>query len=94
MYGVWAYDMINVLKIQKRSPLLFPCRGLVCSPAEKRLGLDFIRIFAYLTEKKTISMKKFRQTGGQTLYLPFLRWLHRFERPAGVPYTVDWTDRI
>ena len=26
--------------------------------------------------------------------LPFLRWLHRFERPGGIPYKPVWADRI
>lgn len=38
--------------------------------------------------------EKFRQSGGRTLCLPFLRWLHRFQRPLGVPYKISWEDRI
>ena len=26
--------------------------------------------------------------------LPFLRWLHRFQRPMGLPYANRWEDRI
>ncbi|MDQ6698730.1 MAG: hypothetical protein M3Z36_00935, partial [Acidobacteriota bacterium] len=26
--------------------------------------------------------------------LPFLRWLHRFERPMGIPYRPGWKERI
>jgi hypothetical protein len=38
--------------------------------------------------------EKFRQRGGRTLCLPFLRWLHRFGRPLGAPYSNRWEDRI
>lgn len=38
--------------------------------------------------------EKFRRNGGRTLCLPFLRWLHRFARPMGVPYANRWDDRI
>ena len=38
--------------------------------------------------------EKIRQRGGRTLCLPFLRWLHRFERPMGVPYRNAWEDRV
>jgi hypothetical protein len=38
--------------------------------------------------------EKFRQAGGRTLCLPFLRWLHRFQRPLGVPYSNRWEDRV
>jgi hypothetical protein len=38
--------------------------------------------------------EKFRQRGGRTLCLPFLRWMHRFNRPMGVPYANRWEDRV
>jgi hypothetical protein len=38
--------------------------------------------------------EKFRQRGATTLCLPFLRWLHRFERPFGALYETRWDDRI
>ena len=37
---------------------------------------------------------KFRKLGNTTLCLPFLRWLHRFGRPMGVPYPNRWEDRL
>lgn len=37
---------------------------------------------------------KIRRNGGKVICLPFLRWLHRFRRPNGVPYKMDWKDRI
>ena len=38
--------------------------------------------------------EKFRQRGGRTLCLPFLRWMHRFNRPMGIPYRNVWQDRF
>ncbi len=38
--------------------------------------------------------EKFRQHGGRTLCLPFLRWVHRFDRPMGIPYNNVWEDRV
>jgi hypothetical protein len=38
--------------------------------------------------------EKFRQAGGRTLCLPFLRWMHRFGRPLGITYPNIWEDRI
>ncbi len=38
--------------------------------------------------------QKFRNRGQRCLCLPWLRWVHRFGRPDGVPYPVDWRDRI
>ena len=36
----------------------------------------------------------FKQLGRTTLCLPFLRWLHRFGRPAGPPYPVTRRNKI
>lgn len=38
--------------------------------------------------------EKIRRAGGRNLCLPFLRWMHRFERPMGIPYQPSWTDRV
>lgn len=38
--------------------------------------------------------EKVRRRGGRTLCLPFLRWVHRFGRPMGVPYPNNFEDRI
>jgi hypothetical protein len=38
--------------------------------------------------------EKFRQAGRKAMCLPFLRWVHRFGRPDGIPYKPVWEDRI
>ncbi|WP_101897460.1 glycosyltransferase family A protein [Embleya scabrispora] len=38
--------------------------------------------------------EKIRRNGGRTVCLPALRWLHRFERPSGVPYRLAWEDHL
>ena len=38
--------------------------------------------------------KKYEMNGKKTLCLPFMRWLHRFERPDGLPYVNDLKDRF
>jgi hypothetical protein len=35
-----------------------------------------------------------RRLGGRTLCLPFLRWVHRFDRPLGSPYLNRWEDCV
>jgi hypothetical protein len=32
--------------------------------------------------------------GKKTLCLPFLRWMHRFGRPSGVPYPISLKNKI
>ncbi|HEV2311073.1 MAG TPA: glycosyltransferase family 25 protein, partial [Acidimicrobiia bacterium] len=34
------------------------------------------------------------QRGRRTLCLPFLRWVHRFDRPGGTQYPNQWEDRV
>ncbi len=38
--------------------------------------------------------EKIRRAGGNTLCLPFLRWMHRFQRPLGAPYSPTWEDKV
>ena len=41
-----------------------------------------------------VLQQKFRQAGHQTLCLPYLKWLHRFGRPRGVPYRLQRLDKL
>jgi hypothetical protein len=65
---------------------LFACRRLAW-PGFNRRFRGFGGEEGYLHEK-------FRQAGGRSLCLPFLRWIHRFNRPMGIPYTNTWDDRL
>jgi hypothetical protein len=38
--------------------------------------------------------EKFRKAGGKTVCLPTLQYIHRFNRPTGIPYRQNWEDRI
>lgn len=38
--------------------------------------------------------EKVRRAGGRVVCLPAYRWLHRFDRPRGVPYPLQLDDRI
>lgn len=38
--------------------------------------------------------EKIRKAGGKAWCLPFLKWLHRFGRPDGVPYVLTRVDKI
>ena len=37
---------------------------------------------------------KYRQNGRKAICLPFLRWLHRFQRPDGVNYTLSLDNKV
>jgi hypothetical protein len=38
--------------------------------------------------------EKFRQAGGRCLCLPWLRWTHRFGRPAGIGYSLTVGEKL
>ena len=38
--------------------------------------------------------EKYRQAGRKTVCLPFLKWLHRFERPNGVKYPLTLDNKL
>lgn len=38
--------------------------------------------------------EKYRQAGRKTMCLPFLKWVHRFDRPAGVKYPLTIENKV
>lgn len=92
MYGVWGSDQrandpaAPPFEIGLQGLGVFACRKAAWPGLNPRLR-GFGGEEGYLHEK-------FRRAGGRALCLPFLRWLHRFGRPMGVPYVNTWEDRI
>jgi hypothetical protein len=92
MYGVWGSDRRAAdpaappFEITMHGLGGFACRKAAWPGLNPRLR-GFGGEEGYLHEK-------FRRAGGRALCLPFLRWVHRFGRPAGVPYRNSWEDRI
>jgi hypothetical protein len=92
MWGIWGYD--------KRGddvdgpPFNIPAHGMGLFACRKDAWLGFNKGFRGFGGEECYIHEKFRQAGRNTLCLPFLRWLHRFPRPAGLPYPIRWEDRI
>ncbi|MEM7582606.1 MAG: glycosyltransferase [Acidobacteriota bacterium] len=92
MYGVWATDDRGLdvdappFEIPMQGLGLFACRTEAWPGLNPRLR-GFGGEEGYLHEK-------FRRSGGRALCLPFLRWIHRFQRPGGIPFANLWEDRI
>ncbi len=92
MYGVWGSDpradnpAAAPFEIGLQGLGVFACRKAAWPGLNPRLR-GFGGEEGYLHEK-------FRRAGGRALCLPFLRWIHRFGRPMGVPYANTWEDRI
>ncbi len=92
MYGIWAYDERG--RDKDNPPFEIPMQGLGLFGCRRQAWLGFNKHFRGFGGEEGYIHEKFRQAGRRTLCLPFLRWLHRFERPNGVPYRLKWEDRI
>lgn len=91
MYGVWGQtEGVST----DCPPFQIPMQGLgvFCCRKDAWPGLN--PRFAGFGGEEGYLHEKFRRAGGKVLCLPFLQWVHRFERPHGVPYRINWPDRI
>ena len=92
MYGVWGYD--QRAELVDAEPFDIPMQGLGLFACRKQAWPGFNENFRGFGGEEGYIHEKFRQAGGNTLCLPFLRWMHRFARPMGIPYPINWQDRV
>jgi hypothetical protein len=92
MYGAWAHDERG--DDPEAEPFDIPMQGLGLFACRRNSWPSFNRDFHGFGGEEGYIHGKFRRAGGRTLCLPFLRWIHRFGRPGGVPYAIRWEDRI
>ncbi len=92
MYGRFAYDPAG--DDPDGPPFDIPMQGLGVFACRRTAWVGFNPAFRGFGGEEGYLHEKFRQAGGRTLCLPFLRWLHRFGRPLGVPYPINWHDRF
>lgn len=92
MYGYWDSDARG--HDPESPPFEIPMQGLGLFACRRAAWPGFSRRFRGFGGEEGYIHEKFRRNGGKVLCLPFLRWLHRFARPTGVPYRLIWDDRI
>ena len=92
MYGTWGAD--ERAEQLDNPPFDIPMQGLGTFACAKAAWQGFNPEFSGFGGEEGYIHEKFRQAGARTLCLPFLRWLHRFHRPMGTRYEVNWEDRI
>jgi hypothetical protein len=86
MWGVWGADPrgqdpeSEPFEVQMQGMGLFSCR--------KSAWPGFNPNFRGFGGEEGYIHEKFRRSGRRCLCLPWLRWIHRFGRPRGVPYPV------
>ncbi len=92
MYGTWGLD--DRARDRDSEPFEIPMQGLGVFACRKDAWLGFNPKFRGFGAEEGYIHEKFRQAGRRTLCLPFLRWVHRFGRPAGTRYANLWKERI
>ncbi len=92
MYGVWATDDRGL--DPEGEPFEIPMQGLGLFACRRDSWQGFNPRFLGFGGEEGYIHEKFRRAGHRTLCLPFLRWLHRFARPAGQIYPNSWNDRV
>jgi len=92
MFGTWGTD--PRASDPDSEPFEIPMQGLGLFACARDAWPGFNPRFSGFGGEEGYIHEKFRQAGGRTLCLPFLRWLHRFNRPMGTRYSVNWDDRI
>jgi len=92
MYGTWGVD--ERAEDVDAEPFEVPMQGLGLFVCKRDSWPGFNLKFRGFGGEEGYIHEKFRQRGDRTLCLPFLRWLHRFQRPMGIPYRPIWEDRI
>lgn len=92
MFGTW--DLDSRAEDIDAPPFEIPMQGLGVYAFRRAAWPGFNPQFRGFGGEEWYIHEKFRRAGGRALCLPFLRWLHRFQRPMGVPYVNKWDDRI
>lgn len=92
MWGVWAID--PRAEDPEGPPFEIPMQGLGLFSCRKEAWPGFHPAFRGFGGEEGYIHEKFRQKNRRCLCLPWLRWAHRFARPAGVPYPLRLVDRI
>jgi Glycosyl transferase family 2 len=92
MYGIWENDPRGA---DPEAPSFdIPMHGLGLFACRRTAWPGFHPNFRGFGGEEGYIHEKIRQRGGRTMCLPFLRWIHRFDRPLGLSYANRWEDRM
>jgi glycosyltransferase involved in cell wall biosynthesis len=93
MWGTWGLDP-RATAVPDPEPFDIPMQGLGLFSCRKSAWPGFHPAFRGFGGEEGYIHEKFRKRGRRCLCLPWLRWVHRFGRPAGAPYPLRLRDRI
>jgi len=92
MWGVWETDGRGLKP--ENPPFEIPAMGMGLFSCRKDSWLGFNPNFRGFGGEEGYIHEKYRQAGKKTLCLPFLRWNHRFGRPAGIKYPLTLENKV
>lgn len=92
MFGTWGHDDRG--KDPNGEPFEIPMHGLGLFVSRVAAWPGFCRLFQGFGGEEGYIHAKVEAAGGKTYCLPFLRWVHRFQRPRGVNYPLNVRERI
>ena len=90
MYGTWDTDD----RYKEGKPFEIPMNGMGLFAFETTNWPGINQNFKGFGGEEWYIQEKFRNNGGKCVCLPQLKWLHRFNRPLGIPYVNTWEDRV
>ncbi len=91
MYGTWETD--NTI-LENGVPVEIPMNGMGMFACRTKSFPKINQNFRGFGGEEWYIQEKFRQQGGKCISIPQLQWMHRFNRPNGIPYVNSWEDRI
>lgn len=92
MWGQWATDERG--KDPNGEPFSIEAQGMGLFSCRKNCWLGFNPNFRGFGGEEGYIHEKYRKNGKKAMCLPFLRWMHRFERPNGANYPNTLDDRF
>jgi hypothetical protein len=92
MYGQWREDPRAA--DPNGEPFEIDMQGLGVFACRKSAWPGFNPRMSGFGGEEGYIHEKIRRQGGRVYCLPFLRWMHRFNRPLGIPYRPAWPERV
>lgn len=92
MFGTWGHE--ELAKDPNCPPWEIPMHGLGIFACFTKAWPGFSPLFKGFGGEEGYIHEKFKMRGGRTWCLPWLRWLHRFDRPRGNVYPLHLEERI
>lgn len=92
MWGKWGTDDRG--KNIDSPPFEIPGQGCGLFSSRKNSWLGFNKEFRGFGGEEGYIHEKYKKNGKKVICLPFLRWMHRFDRPNGTTYPNNLKDRF